>query len=99
MSLLLEIAGLSEADIMPQVPMFHRLSFPRRNSRSVAKFEQQGRADGHSVASADDYSVDEDGCVWRVVQKYCTDYRAAMDMQNIVDDIYLRATEFVHQTP
>ena len=75
---------------MPQVPMFHRLSFPRRNSRSVAKFEQQGRADGHSVASADDYSVDEDGCVWRVVQKYCTDYRAAIDVHDVVYDIYMR---------
>ena len=36
----------------------------------------------------------EDG--WRFVAEYCTDFRVAMGVQNIVDDLYMRATEFMH---
>jgi hypothetical protein len=34
---------------------------------------------------------------WRLVHKYCTDHPAEMDMHDIVDDLYQRATDNMHQ--
>ncbi len=39
---------------------------------------------------AGDSSEDEEG--WRVRESYCIDHRAAFDMHEIIDDIFMRAT-------
>ncbi len=39
----------------------------------------------------------EDDERWRLVRKYCTDRRAEMDMHEIVDDLYQRATGYMHR--
>jgi hypothetical protein len=41
-----------------------------------------------------DSSEDEDG--WRVAERYCIDHKAAFDMHEIVESIFMRATEFMH---
>ncbi len=45
---------------------------------------------------AGDSSEDEDG--WRVTERYCIDYRAALDMHDIVENIFTCATEFMHDS-
>ena len=45
---------------------------------------------------AGDSSEDEDG--WRVAERYCIDYRASMDMDEIIENVFMRATEFMHQS-
>ena len=35
---------------------------------------------------------------WRLVRKYRTDQMAHMDMHSIVDDLYERASEFMHKS-
>ena len=52
------------------------------------------RADGQSVAG--DSSEDEDG--WRIAERYCIDYRGSMDMDEIIENVFMRATEFMHQS-
>ena len=42
---------------------------------------------------AGDSSEDEEG--WRVAERYCIDYRAAMALEEI---IFMRATEFMHDS-
>ena len=37
---------------------------------------------------AGDSSEDEEG--WRVVERYCIDHRAALDMHEIIDDVFMR---------
>jgi hypothetical protein len=39
---------------------------------------------------------DEDG--WRVHERYCIDHRAAFDMHEIVENIFMCATEFMHDS-
>jgi hypothetical protein len=41
-----------------------------------------------------DSSEDEEG--WRVRERYCIDHRAAFDMHEIIDDIFMRATDVIH---
>ncbi len=43
-----------------------------------------------------DRSKNENG--WRVYARYCINHRAAFDMHEIVDDIFMCATEFVHDS-
>jgi hypothetical protein len=50
------------------------------------------RADWLSVAGESSEDVER----WRPVRKYCTDARAEMNMHDIVDDFYQRATDFMH---
>jgi hypothetical protein len=40
----------------------------------------------------------EDEEAWRVRERYCIDHRAAFDMHEIIDDIFMRATEFMHES-
>ncbi len=45
---------------------------------------------------AGDSSKDEDG--WRVHERYCINHRAAFDMHDIVENIFIYATEFMHDS-
>ena len=45
---------------------------------------------------AGDRSEDEED--WRVVERDCIDHRAAMDMTEIIENVFMRATEFMHQS-
>ena len=45
---------------------------------------------------AGDSSEDEEG--WRVAERHCIDHRAAYDMEEIIDNVFMRATEFMHQS-
>ncbi len=45
---------------------------------------------------AGDSSEDEDG--WRVHERYCIDHRAAFGMHEIVENIFTRAAEFMHDS-
>ena len=53
-----------------------------RFPRSAAKIR---RADGHTEG-------------WRVVERYCANYRVSLDMHDIVEDLYQRATIFMHDS-
>ena len=35
---------------------------------------------------------------WRVVERYCIDHRAAYDMEEIIENVFMRATEFMHDS-
>jgi hypothetical protein len=41
---------------------------------------------------------DEEEAVWYVVAEYATDQRSATDTVQIVEDIWNKAAEFVHQS-
>ncbi len=41
-------------------------------------------------------SEDEDG--WRVHERYCIDHRAEFDMHEIVENVFTRAAEFMHDS-
>ena len=45
---------------------------------------------------AGDSSEDEEG--WRVAERYCIDHRAAYDMEEIIENVFMRATEFMHDS-
>ncbi len=45
---------------------------------------------------AGDSSENEDD--WRVAERYCINHRAAYDMHAIVENIFMRATEFMHHS-
>ncbi len=45
---------------------------------------------------AGDSSEDED--VWRVAERYCIYHRAAYDMHEMVENIIMRAIEFMHHS-
>ncbi len=45
---------------------------------------------------ADEISKDEEG--WRVKERYCIDHRAAFDMDEIINDIFMRATDFIYES-
>ena len=48
-----------------------------------------------SLFVAGNYSEDVER--WRLVRKYRTDHRAEIDMHDIVDDLYDRATDYMHK--
>ncbi len=58
--------------------------------------EQQNnrRANGHTVAG--DSSEDEES--WKVVERCYIDHKAALNIHEIVDDLYQRATHFMHDS-
>ncbi len=60
-------------------------------SRCAAKIRL---ADGLIVAGYS--SEDEDG--WRVHERYCIDHRAAFDMHEIVNDVFMSAIAFMHNS-
>ena len=33
-----------------------------------------------------------------VAERYCIDHRASMDMDEIIENVFMRATEFMHQS-
>ena len=45
---------------------------------------------------AGDSSEGEDG--WRVAERYCIDYRAAYDMEVIIENVFMCATEIMHDS-
>ena len=73
-----------------QAPKSSRFDL-RSFSRSAAKIR---RADGQ--LDAGESSEDEDG--WRVAERYCIDYRAAFDLDEIIENVFMRATESMHQS-
>jgi hypothetical protein len=59
---------------------------------SVAIASPVRRADGLMVTG--DSSEDEDG--WRVHERFCIDHRAEFDMHEIIENVFTRAAEFMH---
>ncbi len=43
-----------------------------------------------------DSSEDEDG--WRVHERHCIDHRAAFDMHEIINDVFMSAIAFMHES-
>ena len=66
----------------------------RQATMAATSYTGNQRADG--LTGAGDSSEDEEG--WRVAERYCIDHRAAYDMEEIIDNVFVRATEFMHDS-
>jgi hypothetical protein len=64
--------------------------------RSRAEFAEQRLAHGHRITVID--SEDDDNNDWRVAAEYVTDLRAALNVHEIINGIYMRTTAFMHQS-